>query len=46
LKVLIENPSDLDAEHGVTLDTRRRRLRLGTPGDVGVVGRRGDLCVP
>ena len=42
LEVLIENPFDLDAEHGVALDTRRCRLRLGAAGDVGVVCRRGD----
>ena len=42
LEVLIENPSDLDAEHDVALDARRRCLRPGAAGDVGVIGRRGD----
>ena len=43
LEVLIENPFDLGTEHDVPLDARRCCLRLGAPGDVGVVCRRGDL---
>ena len=43
LEVLIENPFDLDAEHDVALDARRCCLWLGAPGNMGVVGRRGDL---
>ena len=42
LEVLIEDPPDLDAEHDVALDARRRCLRIGAAGDVGVVRRRGD----
>ena len=43
LKVFIENPLDLDAEHDIALDARRRRLGFFATIDVGMVSRRGDL---
>src|SRR6476661_5273331 len=43
LKVFIENSLDLDAEHDIALDARRRRLGFFAKIDVGMVSRRGDL---
>jgi hypothetical protein len=42
LEVLIENPFNLATEHDVALDARRRCLRPGAAGHVGVISRRGD----
>jgi hypothetical protein len=41
-EVLLPDTPDMAAENGVAAGTRRRLRGIDLPGDVGVVGRRGD----
>ena len=42
LEVVIEDPAYLRLQGGVTLGSRRSLGRISTPGDMSVIGRRGD----
>jgi hypothetical protein len=42
LEVIIEDPAHLGLQCGVTLGSRRSLGRISTPGDMGVIARRGD----
>src|SRR5262245_56819800 len=41
-EVVIEDPAYLGLQGGVTLGSRRSLGRIGTPGDMSVISRRGD----